>query len=138
MGILFPSLHAASDVVASREGRTKQAVTNFMFFQLLGKVLGVGIATAIFQNHFKISLTNNALFRTMAESYTKDSVALVVKLRITPNIDGRTRMEMADIYVSSLRMIWIFLAVVAGMALLSSILIVSNTDNKTDGSSLKC
>jgi hypothetical protein len=131
MGIIFPSLHTASDIVASREGRTRQAVTNFMFFQLLGKVFGLGIATTVFQNRFRKLLTSSALFRDRAEAYTQDSVALMVKLRTTPGVDSRTRLEMADVYVSSLKTVWIFLAVVAGLALFSSFLIISDTHRKT-------
>jgi hypothetical protein len=131
MGILFPSLHTASDVAASREGSTKQAVANFMFFQLLGKALGLGIAVTVFQNNFRARLKDNLLFRNLAEAYTQDSISLIVKLRVTPSANARTRVEMADVYVSSLRMIWIFLAVAAGLAFMSSFLIVSSTYEKT-------
>jgi hypothetical protein len=131
MGILFPSLHAASDVVASQEGRTKQAVTNFMFFQLLGKALGLGITTSIFQNQFRKGLLDEPLFKRFAEAYTKDSVALVIRVRTTPQVGNGLRMEMADVYVSSLRAIWIFLATVAALALLSSLLIASNRQTRT-------
>jgi hypothetical protein len=126
MGILFPSLHTASDVVASQEGRTKQAVTNFMFFQLLGKALGLGIATSIFQNQLRKGLADGLSFKRSAEAYTQDSVALIIKVRLTPQVSGVLRAEMADVYVSSLRAIWLFLVAVAGLALLSSLLIASN------------
>jgi hypothetical protein len=130
MGILFPSLHTASDVVASQEGRTKQAVTNFMFFQLLGKTLGLGVATSIFQNKLRRCLANEPLFKRYAETYTKDSVALVVRVRATPHASGGLGMEIADVYVSSLRAIWIFLAAVAALALLSSFFIASNRQTR--------
>lgn len=122
VGILYPSLHTVHELIVAQEqdGKARRAVTNFMFFQLLGKTFGVAITTSIFQNELLKNLLKNPTFEKFAMQYTKDAVALVIRVRATPGGEGSPKAQIADAYVGSLRVIWIVMAVMAGIAMIVS------------------
>lgn len=123
IGILFPSLHTASELIASRERddeRQRRAVTNSSFFHCLGKAFGVGLATCIFQNRLLRQLDANEIYHNFANGYAVDSVSLLVRIRATPGGPGSPKVQIADMYVESLKSVWTLMAVLAGIALLAS------------------
>jgi hypothetical protein len=121
VGILYPSLHTASELIAANnESRARHSITNYTFFHFLGKTFGVAMATSIFQNGLLKNLSNNPIFAEFATKYTNDSVATVAKILVTPGGPGTPKEQIMDIYVKSLKSIWIALAVLAAVALVSS------------------
>ncbi|KAF2866203.1 major facilitator superfamily domain-containing protein [Massariosphaeria phaeospora] len=125
VGILYPSLSAASQLAVSHdeEYELTRAVTNFVFFQFLGQALGVSVGTSIFQNQFSRNVRNNTTFEEHAAHYTNDAVALVSRIRATESAEESSRTQMQEVYVESLNLLWIILAALAGAALLASLLI---------------
>lgn len=122
VGILYPSLHTASELIVAQqdEAKTRRAVTNYAFFQLLGKACGVTMATSIFGNQLLKHLRSNATFERYARQYANDAVALVIRVQATAGGKGSPKEQIADAYVDSLRAIWTTMAVLAGLALVVS------------------
>ncbi|KAL1606712.1 hypothetical protein SLS60_004119 [Paraconiothyrium brasiliense] len=123
IGILFPSLHTASELIASRERddeRQRRAVTNSSYFHYLGKAFGVGLATCIFQNRLLHQLDASEIYHGFAKEYAVESVSLLVRIRATPGGPGSAKVQIADMYVESLKSVWTLMAVLAGIALLAS------------------
>lgn len=133
VGILYPSLHISSQlakstnpksdgidvITATEEVDHTSAVTRFTFFQFLGQTLGVTIGFTVFQNRFLANLTANETFKNYAVQYVKGSVALVTRVPLGEN--GSPAAEMVDVYVHSLRAVWIVMAALAGTTLLVSL-----------------
>lgn len=135
VGILYPSLHTASELIAAQEEDEKmvtRAVTNYSFFQLLGKTFGVGIATSIFENGLIEHLKDNPTFVGLARQYANDAVALVIRVRATSGGEGSPKTQIADAYIDSLRSIWITMAVLAGLALLASCFMMPKVEQESD------
>ncbi|KAF2256814.1 MFS general substrate transporter, partial [Trematosphaeria pertusa] len=141
VGILYPSLHTASELIAEQEeednGKSRRAVTNYTFFQLLGKSFGVAIATSVFENEFFKHLRSNPLFERFAKEYTTDAVALVTRVRATTGGEGSPKTQIADAYVDSLKTIWILMAVLAGLALVVSCFMMPKESRKKQDVEMK-
>ncbi|KAF1977760.1 MFS general substrate transporter, partial [Bimuria novae-zelandiae CBS 107.79] len=123
IGILFPSLHTASELIAGRERddeKQRRAVTNTSWFHYMGRSFGVALATCIFENRLFRHLDTNDLYHNFARVYANDSVSLLVRIRATPGGQGSAKVMIADMYVQSLKSVWISMAVLAGLALLAS------------------
>lgn len=124
IGVLSPSLHTASELIASQgdEDISRRAVTNYAFFHILGKSFGVAIGSSIFGNELLKRFEKIPTVNEYARNYAKDAVALVARIRATPGGEGSARMRITDAYVDALRVIWVVLSVFAGLALLISVL----------------
>ena len=125
IGILYPSLHTASELIASQafdEEMTRRSVTNYGFFHILGKTFGIAVGSSIFGNELLHHFRSIPSVKDYARNYAKDGVALVARIRATPGGEGSTRMMITDAYVDTLKVVWIVLAAFAGLALLISIL----------------
>ncbi|KAL5449959.1 hypothetical protein PMIN07_001607 [Paraphaeosphaeria minitans] len=123
IGILFPSLHTASELIASRERddeRQRRAVTNSSFFHYLGKAFGVGLATCVFQNRLLHQLDASEIYHHFAKEYAVESVSLLFRIRATPGGPGSAKNQIEDMYVQSLKSVWILMAILAGIAFLAS------------------
>ncbi|KAJ4297665.1 hypothetical protein N0V90_005559 [Kalmusia sp. IMI 367209] len=140
IGILFPSLHTASELIATREKddeRQRRAVTNSSWFHYLGKSFGVGIATCIFENRLFKQLAANSIYHNFAREYANDSVSLLVRIRATPGGRGSAKVQIADMYIQSLKSIWILMAVLAGLALLASCFMMPKAPRKDEEAEMK-
>lgn len=140
MGILFPSLHTASELIAAREKddeRQRRAVTNASYFHCLGKSFGVGLATCIFQNRLLRQLDASKTYHNFAKEYAVESVALLARIRATPGGPGSAKIEISDMYVQSLRSVWITMAVLAGIALLASCFMMPKIAEKEKAAEMK-
>jgi len=140
IGILFPSLHTASELIASHEKdeeKQRRAVTNSSWFHYLGKAFGVAIGTCVFENRVFHHMDGNATFHDYAREYANDSVSLLVRIRATPGGEGSAKVQIADMYVDSLKSIWILMAVLAGLALLSSCFMMPKAWRKEEVEQLK-
>jgi hypothetical protein len=124
IGVLYPSLHTASELIASQgdEEMTRRSVTNYAFFHLLGKTYGISIGSSVFGNELLKRFESIPTVQEYARNYAKDAVALVARIRATPGGEGSAKMQITDAYVDTLRVIWIVLSVFAGLALLISVL----------------
>ncbi|PSN61233.1 MFS general substrate transporter, partial [Corynespora cassiicola Philippines] len=119
IGILYPGLHVASLVNdPADDEKVSIGVTNFTFFQFLGQTLGVAVGTSVFQNEFFKNLKARPFYVEDAALYAKDAVALVVRVRGPES--SSTKIQMIDSYVDALRVVWIIMAALAGVALISS------------------
>lgn len=140
IGILFPSLHTASELIACRESddeKQRRVVTNSSWFHYVGKSFGVAIATCIFQNRLFRQLDANKIYHKFAREYTNDSVALLVRIRATPGGEGSARVQIEDMYVKSLRSVWILMAVLAGVALMASCFMMPKAPMKENEAEMK-
>lgn len=123
IGILFPSLHTASELIAHRESddeKQRRAITNSSWFHHLGKSFGVALSTCIFQNRLFVQLDANDIYHNYAREYANISVSLLVRIRATPGGEGSAKVQIADMYSNALRGVWTMLAVLAGVALFGS------------------
>ncbi|KAF2711951.1 MFS general substrate transporter [Pleomassaria siparia CBS 279.74] len=118
VGVLYPSLHMSSHLTTPEAVDPTTTVTNFTFAQFLGQTFGVAFGFAIFQNEFLTNLTKEESFEYYITSYVQHSTALVTK--IPRGEDGSNAAAMADIFVNSLRPVWIVMAAFAGLALVAS------------------
>lgn len=133
IGILFPSLHTASELIAGREEddeKQRRAITNASWFHYLGKSIGVAVATCVFENRLFAQLDANEVYHKYAREYANVSVALLVRIRATPGGEGSAKVQIADMYSNSLKSVWILLAVLAGVALLGSCFMMPKVPKK--------
>jgi hypothetical protein len=140
IGILFPSLHTASELIASRENddeRQRRAVTNSSYFHYLGKAFGVGLSTCVFQNRLLHQLDASETYHNFAKEYAVESVALLVRIRATPGGPGSAKVQIADMYVQSLKSVWIMMAVLAGVALVASCFMMPNAPKEEQEAEMK-
>ena len=98
----------------------------YSFFRALGQTFGVAIGGVIFQNRLKVilSTSSNAVLVANASDWAKDASALVEIIRNLPNEDVKQRLVTA--YIDSLKVIWIVMCVICGVALLLSLAFTKN------------
>ncbi|CAI6258973.1 unnamed protein product [Periconia digitata] len=121
LGVLYPSLHTAAELIAAQDiNKARRAITNYSFFHFLGKAFGVAMGLSIFENELLKNLKANPTFEDFATRYTNDAVATVAKIQKT---EGLVQVQIMDIYVQSLRTVWMVLAGISGLALILSIFI---------------
>lgn len=124
VGVLYPSLHTASELMAAVEDEelTRRSVTNYAFFHLLGKAFGVGIAISVFQNQLLSNLKETPAVRDFAKVYAEDAVALVLRIRLTAGGEGSPKFRIIDAYVDSLKSVWIAMVILVVLAFVASFL----------------
>ncbi|KAF2639122.1 MFS general substrate transporter [Massarina eburnea CBS 473.64] len=134
IGILYPSLHTASELIAAQdESRARRTITNYTFFHFLGKTVGVAMGTCIFENELLKNLRRNETFSEFAQKYTNDAVALVARISVTPNGGaGSAKEQIMDIYIQALKMVWMIVAVLAALAFINSIFMMPKEKNRHD------
>ena len=119
-GILFPAMALA--VQASVPGKDQAYAANmFSFFRAFGQTLGVAIGGVIFQNQMKKKMLTVPLLADMASEYSKDAAGLVQIIKSMPA--GEMKEQLRESYTYALRYIWIVMTVIAGVALLMSVLV---------------
>ncbi|KAH8601292.1 major facilitator superfamily domain-containing protein [Bisporella sp. PMI_857] len=122
MGILFSAQGFAAQASVSNAD-LPFAGAMYSFFRALGQTVGVAISGVIFQNTFRKKLLNTA-YAAQADEWSKDASALigVVKEMSTVGEEGIRKQVLVHVYVESLRMVWIVLCALAGVAFIASIL----------------
>ena len=120
MGILFPSM-AFSIQAATRSKDLAFAIGMFSFFRAFGQALGVAIGGVIFQNQLKKKLLTYPLLAPVANSYSSDASGLVQIIKAMQH--GSERTQLIQSYADSLKVVWVVMCALAGVALLSSTLI---------------
>lgn len=121
LGLLYPSLHTAAELIAAQdESRARRVITNYSFFHFLGKALGVAVGLSIFENELLKKLNANPTFTDYAVQYTNDAVATVAKIQRSPGGEGSAKVQAMDIYVGSLKTLWMVLTGISALALILS------------------
>ena len=120
MGIVFPAM-TFSVQAATKNKDLAFAVALFSFFRALGQAIGVAVGGVIFQNQLKKKLLTYPLLAPMANAYSSDASGLVQIIKEMQH--GPTRTQLIQSYADSLKTVWIVMCALAGVALLSSLLI---------------
>lgn len=120
MGVLFPSM-AFSIQAATINKDLAFAVALFSFFRAFGQAIGVAVGGVIFQNQLKKKLLTYPLLAPLAGVYSSDASGLVQIIKTMQHRPART--QLIQIYADPLKLVWIVMCALAGVALLSSFLI---------------
>jgi hypothetical protein len=128
-GTLFPPMAWATQASAS-EGNLASAVAMFSFFRVFGQCLGVALGGTVFQNAMQGKLLNIPEFASVAREYAKNAAALVEILKAMPASQSAEKLLLRTAYNESLKNVFILLAAVAAVALLSSLGIKSLDTNR--------
>ena len=107
---------------ATKEEDMTSAVAMFTFLRLFGQALGVVIGGVVFQNQIKSKLLEAPPdLAMMADQYASDGSALAQLIINLPASPSKTILIQA--YANSLKIFWVVLCAISGVALLSSFLI---------------
>lgn len=120
MCILFPSM-AFSIQAATINKDLAFAVALFSFSRAFGQAIGVAVGGVIFQNQLKKKLLTYPLLAPMAGAYSSDASGLVQIIKTMQH--GVARTQLIQSYADSLKLVWIVMCALAGVALLSGFLI---------------
>jgi MFS family permease len=127
LGILFPSMQFSLQAATTNKDMGF-AVAMFSFFRTFGQAIGVAIGGVIFQNQMEKKLRAYPQFASRANELAKDAAALVQIIKATP--DGQDKLDLRTAYIDSVRVIFIVLCALAGVALVSSFFIKSYDLNR--------
>jgi MFS family permease len=127
LGILFPSMQFSLQAATTNKDMGF-AVAMFSFFRTFGQAIGVAIGGVIFQNQMEKKLRAYPQFASRANELAKDAAALVQIIKATP--DGQDKLDLRTAYIDSVRVIFIVLCALAGVALISSFFIKSYDLNR--------
>jgi hypothetical protein len=117
-GVLFSAMAIAVQASSSNEDMA-HAVTMFAFFRAFGQTVGVAIGGVIFQNQMKKKLLTYPLLADKASEWSQDASGLVQTIKNMPAGLAKDQLKLA--YVDSLKYIWIFICVLAGVAFIASL-----------------
>jgi hypothetical protein len=96
-------------------------VAFFSFFRAFGQGIGVAVGGVIFQNQVRAKILGYPLIAPMADAYSQDATALVGI--INSMADGDAKVQLIQAYADALKVIWIAMCVLAGVAGLASLFI---------------
>jgi hypothetical protein len=117
LGLLFPSMafsiQAAVDPIYIASG-----VAFFSFFRAFGQTIGIAIGGTIFQNQVRQKILAYPLIAPMADVYSQDATSLVGIIR--GMADGDAKVQLIQAYADSLKIIWVVMAALAGVAMVAS------------------
>lgn len=117
LGFNYSALGVALQASTSEEDMSS-AVAMFTFFRLFGQALGVVIGGVVFQNQIKSKLLASPDLAVMADEYASDGSALAQLIINLPASSSKTTLVQA--YADSLKVFWVVLCAIAGVALLVS------------------
>lgn len=123
-GILYSAQSFAVQASASNSD-LPFAAAMYSFFRSLGQTFGVATGGAIFQNTFKHKLSLNPILGVKAGEWARDASAIAQIVKSLPD-NNRMKGDIVGAYVESLRMVWIVMCVLAGVALLLSLIFVKH------------
>lgn len=120
LGFNYSALGVVLQASTSEENMSS-AVAMFTFFRLFGQALGVVIGGVVFQNQIKSKLLASPDLAAMADQYASDGSALAQLIINLPASTSKTTLVQA--YADSLKVFWVVLCAIAGVALLVSCVI---------------
>jgi hypothetical protein len=110
------SVQAAMDVKDIAFG-----VAFYSFFRAFGQGIGIAVGGVIFQNQIRTKILGYPLIADMADAYSQDATALV---RVIGSMeDGDAKVQLIQAFADALKVIWIVMCVLAGIAGISSLFI---------------
>lgn len=122
VGILYPTLSTLA--YSTRQIEYKDdAVTNLAFFQSFGQALGVALGSSILQNQLLKELRKHSILHDYALRYVKNAFILIDIVREVSGTEDVLKLDVADAYVSSIRVVWVVMAALAAVAMVVSLLI---------------
>jgi hypothetical protein len=127
LGTLFSALNFAVQASATNKNLAI-AVAMFTFFRAFGQAISVAIGGVIFQNRLRANLLGYPTLARMATHYSQDAAGLVTIIKDMP--DGIDKANLKEAYSDNLRIIWVFLCAVSGVAMLLSLLTKSYDFNR--------
>lgn len=95
------------------------AVSLFTFFRAAGQCIGVAVGGTIFQNSIKYRIGLHPSIAEYAGEWSKDATALVERLKIMP--DGEGKEDLVQSYADALKSVWILACALSGVGLLCSL-----------------
>ena len=124
-GILYSAQSFAVQASASNAD-LPFAGAMYSFFRALGQTFGVAVGGVIFQNRLQhiLSTSSNAVLVANADNWARDASALVEFIRTLPVTD--VKQQLVTGYVDSLRVIWIVMCALCGVAFLLSLGFMKN------------
>lgn len=119
MGLLFSSTAYAAQA-AQRNEDTAFAVSMFSFFRCFGQAVGVAVGGTIFQNQIRRELQAYPQLAPLAEQYSSDAASLVQVIRAMEGEELEQRAQLVQAYADALKIVWVTMCGLAGLALISS------------------
>ncbi|KAK4575151.1 hypothetical protein LTR86_001003 [Recurvomyces mirabilis] len=123
-GILYPALTVAVQCDATTDDETIHAVPLQSFFSTIGQCFGIAVGSCVFLNQLESSLRRSDLTLDHAEEYARDAVSLANAIAQMPNSRNELQATLAASYGYGMRWVWISLCIIAGIALLLSLVFV--------------
>ncbi|KAL4758368.1 major facilitator superfamily domain-containing protein [Aspergillus foveolatus] len=121
LGFLTAAIVCTVQASATNKNLTV-AVAMVVFFRAFGQAVGIAVGGVIFQNRMRHELLKYSEWRATAEELSRDAAALVTVIQgmhSEEEASGKNDLQMA--YTDSLRIIWAFMAGVAGVGLILSL-----------------
>ncbi|KAL3435969.1 major facilitator superfamily domain-containing protein [Aspergillus tetrazonus] len=121
LGFLTAAIVCTVQASATNKNLTV-AVAMVVFFRAFGQAVGIAVGGVIFQNRMRHELLKYSEWKTTAEGLSRDAAALVTVIQgmhSEEEASGKNDLQMA--YTDSLRIIWAFMAGIAGVGLILSL-----------------
>lgn len=118
MGLLFPSMAFAIQA-SSTNADLAFAVAMFSFFRAFGQAIGVAVGGTVFQNEMKKQLLGYPLLASKAVEYSADASGLVQIIKKFP--EGMAKTQLIQSYADALKIVWITMCALSGLALILSL-----------------
>ncbi|TVY20686.1 Efflux pump FUS6 [Lachnellula arida] len=131
-GMLFSAQGFAAQA-SSSNADLPFAGAMYSFFRAFGQTLGVAISGVIFQNTFKQKI-KATVYSSFADEWSREASSFVQVVKAWPHegAKGAMREVVIKAYVDSLRMIWVVMCVLAGVAFLCSLIWVKEISLERD------
>ena len=100
----------------------------YSFFRTFGQTLVVAVGGVVFQNRMIHNLQGQPRFASKASELGRDAARLVQTIRTMPS-GSSDKLILQKAFVDSLRWVWGFCTIVAGVALVSSVFVKAYTLN---------
>jgi len=120
LGILYSAMSFAIQAPSSNKD-LPYAAALYSFFRNFGQMLGVAVGGTIFQNQIKSNLLKYPDLASRAAEFSKDASALVEVIKAMPATQHAVKTELITAYVDSLRVLWLIMCGLAGLAFILSL-----------------
>ncbi|KAH8202563.1 hypothetical protein TruAng_003274 [Truncatella angustata] len=117
LGLLYNALVLLAQA-ALEEQHAAFAVTILNFFRHLGQAVGVAIVGVVFQNRMKGTLLENSQTAPFADTFSKDTAALIQEL--SGMEDGEFKDGIVGAYAAALKTIWMVMCAFCVLPFLGS------------------
>ncbi|OCK80468.1 MFS general substrate transporter [Lepidopterella palustris CBS 459.81] len=127
LGILYSAMSFAIQAPASNKDLPFAAAL-YSFFRNFGQMLGVAVGGTVFQNQIKSNLLKVPELARSALEFSMDASALVEAIKMMPEgQDDVVLEELVKAYVDALRVLWVVMCALAGVAFLLSLVFARAT-----------